>query len=282
MTSSSKGKTLYVSDLDGTLMQPDATISPAAKEMLDRAIAGGKLFTIATARTPATVAGILQGVDMRLPAIVMTGAALWNPSTGRYSRREYIRPDAARRLVDIYSETATPSFLFTLDGDMIDIWHIGGEMLPLQREFMEERIDSPFKRFHVSTDGSDTIPPDLSKVILLYTMLPEAKAASTYARVCGTEGVRPQYYHDIYGPETGILEAFSDRATKALAMRSLAREVGAERIVCFGDNINDLPMMAEADLAVAVSNALPEVREAADIVIGPNTSDAVARFILDD
>ncbi len=52
--------------------------------------------------------------------------------------------------------------------------------------------------------------------------------------------------------------------------------------MAFGDNINDLPMMREADLAVAVSNALPEVKDAADIVIGANTDDAVARFILYD
>ena len=41
-------------------------------------------------------------------------------------------------------------------------------------------------------------------------------------------------------------------------------------------------MLAAADLAVAVENALPQVRQAADIVIGPNTADSVARFILSD
>lgn len=274
-------KTLYVSDLDGTLMQPDARISPEATAMLNRAIAEGKLFTVATARTPATVASILRDVDMRIPAIVMTGAALWDASTGRYSRQRYFDPKAAAEVIDIYRRTETPSFLFTLEDDIIHIYHIGGELLPLQRQFMEERAGSPFKRFHIRTDGTDTLPESPDKVILLYTMLPDAKAAATYRLTREVGGIRPQYYHDIFGPETGILEAFSDKATKALAMRSLARSLGAERIVCFGDNINDLPMMAEADVAVAVENALPEVKEAADVIIGPNTSDAVARFILD-
>lgn len=274
-------KTLYVSDLDGTLMQPDATISPRAASMLNEAIAGGKLFTIATARTPATVSGIIKDVDLQLPAIVMTGAALWDTHTGHFSRRRYFSPEAAARVVDVYRETRTPSFLFTLDDDMIDIYHIGGELLPLQREFMEERIDSPFKRFHIDPAGGDTLPDNLSEVILLYTMLPDRKAADTFALTKDIPGIRAQYYHDIYGPEIGILEAFSDQATKANAVRALAEDIGAERVVCFGDNINDLPMMAVADIAVAVENALPEVKEAADIVIGPNTSDAVARFILD-
>lgn len=274
-------KTLYVSDLDGTLMQPDARISAEAVRMLNAAISEGKLFTVATARTPATVAGILRDVDMRLPAIVMTGAALWHPADGHYSRLRHFDSEAARRVLEIYSETQTSSFVFTLDDDMLDIYHVGGRLTDIQQAFVDERVASPYKRFHISSDGADTLPDDLSKVILLYTMLPDAKAFSTYGLLKEVAGIRPQYYHDIYGPETGILEAFSDRATKAKAMRSLARRVGADRIVCFGDNINDLPMMAEADLAVAVDNALPEVKEAADIVIGPNTSDAVAKFIYD-
>lgn len=274
--------TLYVSDLDGTLMQPDATISSRAVSLINAAVADGKLFTVATARTPATVAGILRDVDMRLPAVVMTGAAFWDPATGRYSHECHFAPSAAAALVDVYRATATPTFLFTLDRDMIDIYHIGGELNGIQRRFVEERAHTPYKRFHLRDDGGDTLPPDFSKVILLYTMLPDARAFSTYGLISALPGVRAQYYHDIYGPETGILEAFADGATKARAVRALAASTGADRVVCFGDNINDLPMMAAADLAVAVGNALPEVREAADIVIGPNTADAVAEFIASD
>ena len=165
---------------------------------------------------------------------------------------------------------------------MIDIYHIGGRLNEIQRQFVAEREESPYKRFHLAADGADTLPAALSHVILLYTMLPDAKAFATYGRTRDVPGIRAQYYHDIYGPEVGILEAFSDRATKALAVRALADSVGADRVVCFGDNINDLPMMGVADLAVAVENALPEVKEAADIVIGPNTADSVAEFIAAD
>lgn len=59
-------------------------------------------------------------------------------------------------------------------------------------------------------------------------------------------------------------------------MRILARQVGAERITAYGDNINDLPILNIADDAVAVENAVPEVKAVASRVIGPNTSDAVA------
>lgn len=275
-------KTLYVSDLDGTLMHSDARLSGATVQLLNRAIAEGKNVTVATARTPATVAPILERVDLRLPAIVITGGAMWNKETGLYSDVCYFDPAVARRLADTYRSLSVSTFMFTLSDGMIDIYHIGGHLTELQRQFMEERLASPFKTFHVDRNGSDTLPGGMEKVILFYTMLPDAIAAAGYSAIKDYEGVKAQYYHDIYGPETGILEAFPSTATKANAVRRLAHRIGADRVVCFGDNINDLPMMEVADVAVAVGNALPEVKAAADMVIGPNTSDSVARFIIED
>lgn len=275
-------KTLYVSDLDGTLLQPDARLSSTTISLLNNAINDGKLFSVATARTPATVAPILSDVRLSLPAIVITGAAMWDNHTGKYSDIRYIDEEMTLELLRIYHDTGTRSFLFTLDNDMIDIYHLNGELLPLQRQFMEERLHSPWKRFHIDPSGREILPTDISKTILFYTMLPDAISYSTYNLIKDIPGVKAQYYHDIYGPEIGILEAFSAGATKADAVRALARRVNADRVVCFGDNINDLPMMEVADLAVAVENALPEVKEAADIVIGPNTADSVAKFISDD
>lgn len=275
-------KTLYVSDLDGTLLQPDATVSPLTQQLVNEAVGQGKLFTCATARTPATVASILDGIDMRLPAIVMTGATMWDPHTGLYSHMRHFSPEAARAVAELYRRTSTPSFLFTLDGRKIRIYHVGGPMNDLQRQFMEERADSPFKEFIIDPYGADTLPPDFNQVILYYTMIPDAKAASTFSLTRELPDVNAQYYHDIYGPETGILEAFDKGATKAGAVKRLAAQIGADRVVCFGDNLNDLPMMRQADLAVATANAVPEVKEAADLVIGPNTSDAVARFIAEE
>lgn len=275
-------RTLYVSDLDGTLMQPDATLSPTTVRLINEAIARGTLFSVATARTPATVVPILQQVEMRLPAIVITGAAMFDVRTRRYSHIRRMTPEVHRHLVNIYRGSDTSTYLFTLgDDDMIHIYHLCGELTDIQRQFYEERIDSPFKRFHLAADGADTLPAVDDETILFYTMLPDGKAGSTYGLIKDLEGVKAQYYHDIYGEDIGILEAFAADATKANAVKRLAEETGADRIVCFGDNINDLPMMRVADVAVAVGNALPEVKEAADIVVGCNTEDAVARFIAD-
>jgi hypothetical protein len=70
--------------------------------------------------------------------------------------------------------------------------------------------------------------------------------------------------------------------SKAQAIQRLAKQLGADRVVAFGDNLNDIPMLKIADEAVAVENAFAEVKAIADITIGANNDDAVARFIAHD
>ena len=86
-------------------------------------------------------------------------------------------------------------------------------------------------------------------------------------------------YHDIFDESEGYLEIFSAGTSKAAAIRDLARQLGAGRVVVFGDNRNDIAMMQAADFSVAVDNAFTEVKAVASEVIGPNTVDSVARWI---
>ena len=86
-------------------------------------------------------------------------------------------------------------------------------------------------------------------------------------------------YHDIFDESEGYLEIFTTGTSKANAIHSLAHQVGANRIVVFGDNRNDIAMMQAADYSVAVENAFPEVKSTASEVIGPNTNNSVAHWI---
>ncbi len=272
--------TLYVSDLDGTLLGADAKISEASAAMLNEAIAEGALFSIATARTPSTVANLLRDVDTRLPFIVMTGSAMWNPATQSYADVINIPTATALQVMERFRKNQLPTFIYTLSGGVINIYHYG-KLSETEQKFIAERDDSAYKVFHIPADGTSLLPDPLDDVVLFYAMQPNIHTEHTYKEITDIEGCNPIYYHDIYGPDMGILEVFSSAASKANALRRLRRMTGADRVVVFGDNINDLPMMREADVAVAVENAVAEVKEAADIVIGPNTSDSVARYILE-
>lgn len=273
-------RTLYVSDLDGTLLTSRTEISAESRRLLNEAIARGAQFTIATARTPATVAGLLRGVEMRLPVVVMTGAALWDTHTLTYSDICTIPPETVARLRRIYIDRDVPTFVYRLEEDRIVIYH-SDDLTEQEREFMQQRIGNPFKRFEQVRIDNHGFPTQHDNVVLFYAMLPNERIERAYPEIKQLD-VNALMYHDMFGPEVAILEVFGPETSKANAVRRLAQRIGADRIVAFGDNLNDLPMLRIADVAVAVSNAVEEVRRRAHVVIGDHDDDAVARFILND
>lgn len=271
---------LFISDLDGTLLGSDSRLSAASVGLLNEAIRSGALFSIATARTPATVSSLLSEVRTNLPFVVMTGSTLWNPANREYSHTRFLPESQARQVLDIYRTLGFSSFIYTLRNGMLHIYHTG-PLSEQERRFMAERADSPFKTFHVPPSGESVLPPDLDNVMLFYGIRETEISRRVYQEVKNTVDCSPLCYHDIYGPDIAVAEVFAADATKAQGIKTLAEMTGAVETIVFGDNINDLPMFRQADISVAVENAVPEVRQAADIVIGPNTSDAVPRFILD-
>ena len=77
--------TLFVSDLDGTLLNEHSLVSAESAQILGALIARrGLLFTVATARTPATAVPLLANVGLRLPMVVMEGAAMWHGMENRF------------------------------------------------------------------------------------------------------------------------------------------------------------------------------------------------------
>lgn len=274
-------RTLYISDLDGTLLNDSSRISDETRRLINAAIANGALFSIATARTPATVSGLLKGMDIRLPMVVMTGAALWDMKTNRYYDVRFHTPETARRLIEIYLDAGLPTFIYALGEDqIIHIYHLG-IMDDLARRFMEERNSNPFKTFHVNERGeSETLPP-LDRILLFLTMQPTEPAKEVYDRIRKVEDCRPIFYHDMYGDEIAELEVFAADASKAIGVAEIARQAGADHVVAFGDNVNDIPMLTAVDHGVAVGNAVDEVIKIASEVIGPNTEDSVAKYVFD-
>lgn len=273
-------KTLYVSDLDGTLLSPGSIVTPESASMLNEAIRNGAIFSVATARTPSTVSALLKDVNVTYPLIVMTGAALWDPVTGLFSNSITIDHGTSEEILSILREHKLPAFIYRLEGDKIHILHTGS-LSDMERKFIGERDHSRYKVFHIPEDGESAIPDPLTGVSLFYSVYPTDIVSDTYLDIKKKVDCNPLFYHDIYGEYYANLEIFSSQTSKANAIRILRQMCGAERVVAFGDNINDIPMLREADVAVAVENAVPEVKRAADIFIGSNKENSVARFILE-
>lgn len=269
---------LYISDLDGTLLDNDSRVSDASRQMLNKAIAAGVGFSVATARTPATVDGLLKGIDIRLPLIVMTGAALWDMATNTYIDPQFIDLDLDRRIRSILADNNISPFVYTLDqsGKRLCTWH-NGPMSTREQKFADERSRLKLKRLIL--DHPDGLHP-LPDTLLYFITAPAAKVFPVADELTRQTHCCVSAYHDIFNHEWALLEIFAPGVSKAARIDTLKKMAGDDSVTVFGDNLNDIGMMRAATYAVAVENAFPRVKEQADIIIGPNTSDAVPRFIL--
>ena len=271
-------KTLYVSDMDGTLLSTDSRISARSAEIITDLTDRGALITVATARTPATVVPLLAQTRTTPPAIVMTGSAYWDRGKGTFTDTHFVPEKDVVTALDFCRKHGIHPFVYVLspDGTTMDVYHAAASLNKVEENFYEERCRLRLKRFHLGTP-----PPAraLTHTMLLYAMGEGAAIRAAYGQFRGTTECTVGCYPDIFNQDNYSLEIFPPGIDKAAAIERLKKRLGTDRLVVFGDNLNDLPMLRTADLAVAVGNALPEVKEAADIVIEPNYTDSVARFI---
>ncbi len=270
-------RTLYVSDMDGTLLNSASQVSARTETILNNVISEGGLFTVATARTPATVVRLMQGLETTLPYIVLAGAAMWDNSRRQYTNVRPLSPATVRCLLEIYHHHAVHPFVYRRHGNVIEVFH-RPSLSEDEQAFIAPRVHTPFKRL-VTTDE---LPESTDETMLVYSM------GSYAALQCIADEIRQYappctvaFYHDIFDHSQGILEIYAPQTSKAEAIRQLAMQCRAERVVVFGDNLNDIPMMKVADYSLAVSNAFDEVKAVADEVLpNNNDEDAVAEWIL--
>lgn len=274
-------RTLYITDLDGTLLDTSAHVSAESRRLLNLAIEAGAEFTVATARTPATVDVLLGGVDMRQPGIVLTGAAMWDFKRKLYIHPIYIPADRVDRVVEAFDHGGVTPFVYTLDptteAGILRVYYTDPRPTGPDAKFIADRSRLPLKRFCI---GAGLPAARRDAVLLFFATGPRDRIQRVADLIASTTDCALSCYEDIYNEDTAIIEVFAAGVSKGAAVDRLRQITRADKVVVFGDNLNDLDMFAHADTAIAVGNALPEVRAAADLVIDPNTTDAVARYIL--
>ncbi|MDE6367985.1 MAG: Cof-type HAD-IIB family hydrolase [Muribaculaceae bacterium] len=264
--------------MDGTLLGADSKVSPQTAAIISDLTRRGALITVATARTPATVVPLLADTLTTPPAIVMTGAAMWLRDAARYDSVHIIPRDERCHIIQVCHGAGLHPFIYVMDGDsMLTVYHDGDSLTPVERDFYQARAHLPLKQFRLHCPV-----PENSSAVLCYAMGHHEGIFAAAATLRGRQGLSLSCYYDIFDRNIAHLEIFAAGVSKASAVTALKARLGAERVVVFGDNLNDLPMMQVADCSVAVGNAFDEVKAAADIVIGPNTADSVARFIQSD
>lgn len=269
------GRTLYISDLDGTLLSPDIELTPYTRSVINAFTDGGGLFSVATARTAATVGKLLEGVSMNIPAVLMNGVCLYDTQNRRYTRVNYIGQAQAEALCGVVHEYSLSGFLYFINDNKLSTCY-ENVTSPNAIAFMTERIEKFGKIFTKTEDFSAL---ELERAVYYSVSDREDKLRPAYEALCRAAGLHIEFYRDIYNADFWYLEVCSDKASKKNAVMQLRRDFGFAHVVCFGDNLNDLPMFEACDERYAVENAHSDVKIKADAVIRPNYDDGVARFL---
>lgn len=272
-------KHLFVSDLDGTLLNRQSRVSHRSARIITELSRSGALITVATARTPATVEPLLADIVTTPPAIVMTGAALWDRSSQSFIHPHFITPENTATITAACQSHGINPFAYTLHPSGIIHTYYHGHPTPKEQKFIDERSHLRLKKINIMPRHSDDEPPVYPDTVLIFALGPINRISLLADELNRTGICSVSSYPDIFDQHIAYIEIFAPGVDKASAVRRLKETVGADRLTVFGDNLNDLPMMAVADTSVAVANALPQVKDAADIVIGSNEDDAVALYI---
>lgn len=267
---------LFVSDLDGTLLNHNKEISRYSKEELNKLINKGIQFTVATARTPATVVELLKGVDIKLPVILMNGVLIYDIKNNKYIDVKSMHNEIVNEVLRIFSEYNKNPLVYGIKNDGLLVFY-KEFAYEIEHNFYKERYDSPLKTF-VKVEEFDTSIKD-SKIINFIAFDRLEVIQEIYNKLLKVKGLTVNYYEELYDKGWYYIEAYSADASKANGIKFLADYVEHSRVITFGDNVNDIPMFEISDECYAVNNAKAELKNISTAVIGDNNDDSVVKFI---
>ena len=269
-------KTLYISDLDGTLLNSETVVSEYTVRVLNTLIEKGLCFSSATARTLASVEYILKNVKINIPIILMNGVAIYDMKNKKYTRIFGINRNGVNTLLRVIKKHINMGFLYCIDDDILSTYYENTDS-PAAAAFVEERQRKYNKKF----TKVDSFTQCTDKNIVFYSVDGKKEELdAAYGELIKCKDLHIEYYRDMYNEGHWYLEASAAEASKKQAVLSLKEQLGFDKIVSFGDNLNDIPMFEASDECYAVENAMNEVKEKATAVIASNLDNGVADFLL--
>lgn len=268
-------KTLYISDLDGTLLNKNAEISDFTTKSLNRLIEKGLNFSIATARTNATVVQMMKNVNINIPVILMNGVASYDLTRKSYVDICPISEKGKKALFETIEKFIKSGFVYSIENNVLYALYENTDS-PNAVAFMQEREKKYNKKFIKVNSFYDWT----NKNIVYYSIDDKKeKLEKAYDELKKCTDLRIEFYRDIYNTDHWYLEVCSKDASKKNAVLALKEKYGFEKVVSFGDNLNDIPMFEASNESYAVMNAKDEVKQKATGIIESNNDDGVVKYI---
>ncbi len=268
---------LYISDLDGTLLNSNKEISSYSKNIINTLISKGGYFSIASARTEATAMKILDGVKLNVPIALMNGVVIYNTQTCEYENIEALDDNTTEKIVCILRSCGIDGLMYTISENKLNTYYESLTSKVLQ-EFVDERIKKYNKSFERVGSLTDRI--NGRDKIIYFTLLDKYdRLQIVHDQLKDLSGIELSFYKDVYSKDLYLLEIYSSNASKHNAVEYIRRKYDFDEVIGFGDNYNDIPMIKACNQFYAVDNAVEELKKLATGVIECNNSDGVAKFV---
>lgn len=272
-------KTLYVTDLDGTLLNPSGEVSENSLKILKEKIERGALFSIATARNLQAAKKLINKIPLNIPIILNNGIAFYDFNKEQYLKINEFPVPQLSRLIEIFEQYKCYGFMYALkDGDIHFIYKTLEH--PSDQEYFDERHLLYKGRCHQYDDFTQVLNDGYT---ILYFVL-----YGTFDRiqkiekcVLNVSELNCVLNKNVY-KENYFLDIFSNKASKGIAIKELKQMVGADEVVAFGDNFNDIEMLKSADRSYVPENGIPEAKAVATNIVDSYSQDGIAKFIKKD
>ncbi|GAA3886811.1 Cof-type HAD-IIB family hydrolase [Streptomyces lacrimifluminis] len=252
-TSGGSRPAVVVTDLDGTLLQPDSTLSGRTVAALRAVAAQGTHIVFATARPYWSAREVLSAVSGLGAFLVSSnGAVVSDLDSGDVRRIRAMTPATVRAEIAVVGQRP---------------WAVDREHDRLLGPGWPDILASGYGTVRHVDDV-----PDGSPVLCLMVHTDPGGRLPTL-------GVRGAVRWTSSGP--GLLEVSAPEADKVSAVTSIFADLGVgwQQVVAFGDASNDVGLLAAAGLGVAVANASADVRGVADALTARNDEDGVAAWL---
>lgn len=255
---------LIASDMDDTLLNKDCQISQRNVKAINSAITEGKIFLIATGRMYVSVRPYAEKLGLDVPLVTYNGALVKGSCSGKVFYEHKMKLATAKEVLEYCQEKGYYVQLYI------------GDSILIKEENECSRMYSRISGIQTTAIGNEVFfPQEAPYKILVMTKSDE------FTRVWHEFAEKFSGKLDVTSSKDNFLELMEPGVNKWEAVKSVALSynISPEEIMCIGDSNNDIKMIANAGVGVAVANAKDSVKEHAKIITASNDNDGVAMVI---
>ena len=255
---------LVVSDVDGTIVQPDKTLSPGTIAAAARLQAAGVKLAVVSARPPRGMTYITETLKLEAPYAGFNGGMLVGPDGGIVEWNP-TPPELVQKALDLYAQNGIDAWLFTQDEWLVR--DPAGVYVDHERMTVKfnERVVDDFAPYIGRVGKLVGVSQDFDKLGQMEHELQQIVGDHASA-------LRSQTYY---------LDLTDKHANKGYAVRALARHLDLDlsEVAVLGDMVNDVPMFRVAGFSVAMGNGSDAAKAAATTTTAANDHEGWAEAI---